>query len=277
MRLKKTQRSGRLRPLIVLCIAALALWLLLGEETTPPSAQHSVSGTNQDILQSSNPVSVKAYALEPLRNTWPTMESARDALTDPGQLLANNYYIVLDGSGSMQERKCSGKRSKMEVAIDTLATFAAELSLDANFGLGVFNRGEVQELIPLGQGQRDQVQRLASRIIPDGTTPLYSAIRLALDRLTDQGRRQLGYGEYNLVVVTDGLASSSQDPTPIVRHIFEQTPVNLHTIGFCVSELHSLNQPNRSIYRSANDPASLSRGLQAVLAEAPAFDVTTFQ
>lgn len=275
--LLRSRRSARWRSLILFGIFAIALWHLFGEETPQPSGQNRLSGTNQDAVQLVMPIDAKAYALEPLRNTWPTLESTGEILTDPHQLLTSNYYVVLDGSGSMKERKCSGRRSKMEVAIDALATVARELSADANFGFGIFNRGEIHELIPLGIGQRDQIQRLASSFNPDGATPLYSALKFALDRLTDQGRRQLGYGEYNLVIVTDGLASSGQDPTPMLQYIFEQTPVNLHTIGFCISDQHSLNQPNRSIYRSANDPASLSRGLQAVLAEAAFFDVTSFE
>ncbi len=276
-RAPNSQRSKRGGPLIVFIAVAVALWFYFSEEASPPSTRSPVSGSNRGSVQPIESTGAKTYALEPLRNTWPAIESAGDALTDPGELLATNYYVVLDGSGSMKDRKCSGSRSKMEVAIDALSTFAGELPPDANFGLGVFSRGEIQELIPLGRGQRDQVQRLASRISPDGATPLYSAIKFALDRLTDQGQRQLGYGEYNLVMVTDGLASSGQDPTSMVQHIFEQTPVNLHTIGFCISDRHSLNQPDRSFYRSANDPTSLSRGLKAVLTEAPAFDVTTFQ
>ena len=273
----RNRLSSRWRYLILFGIFAIALWCVFSKESLQLNSQQTLSGTKQDQVQLVTQKHVKAYALEPLRNTWPTMKSTGDILTDPGLLLAKNYYFVLDGSGSMKERKCSGRRSKLEVAVDALATFAKELSPDANFGFSIFNRGEIHELIPLGSGQRDQVQRLASRFIPDGATPLYSAIKFALDRLTDQGRRQLGYGDYNLVIVTDGLASRGQDPTPIVTYIIEQTPINLHTIGFCISDQHSLNQPNFSNYHSGNDPASLSRGLKAVLAEAPVFDVTKFK
>jgi hypothetical protein len=54
------------------------------------------------------------------------------------------------------------------------------------------------------------------------------------------------------------------------------SPITLHTIGFCIGERHVLNQPGRTIYRAANDAAELRAGLQAVLAEAESFSVSSF-
>lgn len=45
----------------------------------------------------------------------------------------------------------------------------------------------------------------------------------------------------------------------------------LHTIGFCIGEKHSLNQPGRTLYRAADNPEQLRAGLADVLAEAPSF------
>ena len=94
--------------------------------------------------------------------------------------------------------------------------------------------------------------------------------------LIRQGRRQLGYGEYHLIVVTDGQASSGQDPTGVVDEILASSPVVIHTIGFCIGEDHSLNQKGRVLYRTAQNAAELREGLEQVLAEAPDFTVTQF-
>ena len=91
-----------------------------------------------------------------------------------------------------------------------------------------------------------------------------------------QGARQLGYGEYHLVVVTDGEASDGQDPTNVVKVILDRSPIVLHTIGFCIGTDHVLNQPGRSYYVAAESPEQLQQGLSAVLAEAPAFDQSQF-
>jgi hypothetical protein len=96
--------------------------------------------------------------------------------------------------------------------------------------------------------------------------------------LTDQARSQLGYGEYHLVVVTDGEPDpDSEDPTPVVEEILEQSPVVLHTVGFCIDDDHVLNQRGRTFYAAATNPRELREGLQAVLAEADTFDATQFQ
>jgi hypothetical protein len=55
-----------------------------------------------------------------------------------------------------------------------------------------------------------------------------------------------------------------------------ESPVVLHTIGFCIGEAHALNQPGRTYYRAADDPGALRRGLDEVLAESPVFDLTEF-
>ena len=110
----------------------------------------------------------------------------------------------------------------------------------------------------------------------NANTPLRSAVDLAYSRLLDQGRSQLGYGEYHLVIVTDGLASAGQDPTPSVTRVLAESPVVFHTIGFCIGEQHPLNQPGRTYYRSANNPQALQQGLETVLAEAPDFAVSRF-
>jgi uncharacterized protein with von Willebrand factor type A (vWA) domain len=148
----------------------------------------------------------------------------------------------------------------------------------ANIGLAAFDNSGISERVPLGVGNRDALTDALQRIRAGSGTPLNSGIRIGYNRLTDQARAQQGYGEYHLVVVTDGKPEpSSEDPTPVVREILRESPVVLHTIGFCIDASHVLNQPGRTYYASATNPQELQSSLQAVLAEAPAFDVARFQ
>jgi hypothetical protein len=55
-----------------------------------------------------------------------------------------------------------------------------------------------------------------------------------------------------------------------------ETPIVVHTIGFCIGEDHVLNQPGRTFYLAADSREDLERGLDSVLAEAPSFDVAAF-
>lgn len=191
-------------------------------------------------------------------------------------LTARNFYVVFDGSGSMSERACQGDGRKIDQAKAALAVFAKAAPRNANIGLLVFDDKGITERVPLARDNRDEFMRQITAVRPAGGTPLSSAIAQARQRLEQQARRQYGYGEYNLVVVTDGEANSGQDPRGVVNDMLARSPIVLHTIGFCISTNHSLNQRGRTVYRAANDRADIERGLEAVLAEAPQFTADKF-
>jgi Ca-activated chloride channel family protein len=204
---------------------------------------------------------------------WPPPGKVDRMAPDP---ITRNFYVVLDGSGSMNERACQGDGRKMEQAKAALEVFSKAVPRNVNLGLLVFDRGGVSERVPFGTDNRPAFLQQVQATNPSGGTPLRDAIALARQRLEDQGRRQLGYGEYNLGVVTDGDASSGQDPRQVVNDMLVRSPIIIHTIGFCISANHSLNQQGRTVYKAANDRRELERGLEATLAEAPKFTADRF-
>lgn len=205
--------------------------------------------------------------------TWPP--TGQDVAL-VSNLTARNYYVIFDGSGSMSNAACQGDGSKMEQSRVALAAFAQGISKNANLGLLAFDNQGITERIALDTDNREQFTHEVDKVTPSGQTPLADSIRKGREALEQQARRQLGYGEYNLVIVTDGEASSGQDPSGEVDSILRQTPIMIHTIGFCIGTRHSLNQPGRTIYKAANSPDELQRGLDEVLAESPSFDVKQF-
>jgi hypothetical protein len=230
-----------------------------------PAADTSAGGKDQ-----------KAAAGEKaLTPPWPP--ATDQAIAVSKDLFAKNYYIVLDGSGSMEAHACSGNQSKMQAAKAALVAFSASVPADANLGLQVFDSRGVNEWLPLGTDNRQQFARLVSDVRATGETPLFDSVSLAYAKLVEQGRKQLGYGEYHLVIVTDGEANSGQDPTPVVNRVLKESPVVLHTIGFCIGSNHSLNQAGRTIYKPADNPGALRQGLADVLAEAPQFSTMKFK
>jgi len=206
---------------------------------------------------------------------WPFGEDESANIVS-ADLLTTNIYVVFDGSGSMDDAGCSGGQKKVRSAKRALIAFADSLPIDANLGMLAFDRTGITERVALRGRNRQLFKSSVEQVSPGGGTPLKFAIEEAYGRLTDQGKKQLGYGEYHLVVVTDGAASEGQDPTIIVSAVLKDSPVIVHTVGFCISENHSLNQPGRTLYRTANDAKSLQQGLQTVLAESPSFTTTEF-
>ncbi|MBI4349474.1 MAG: VWA domain-containing protein [Elusimicrobia bacterium] len=205
---------------------------------------------------------------------WPRQTGAAPALA--ANLAARNVYVVLVGSGSMGEKGCSGNLTKMEAAKQALAEFAKALPADAQLGLAAFDGAGISERVPLAAGNRDAFLAAVMAVKDNGGTPLKAAITIGVDKLEEAARRQLGYGEYTLVVVTDGVADSGQDPAGVVGDLLERSPVAVHTIGFCIGTNHSLNQPGRTLYKSAQSVSELRAGLGAVLAEAESFDAAKF-
>jgi Ca-activated chloride channel homolog len=262
----------------ILILIALAVAFSVYRKVTAPDPSDTVA-TDVDSVATQDPEpsteSLAPAEVESLTSAWPPVEEGVVAAAAP----TANYYIVLDGSGSMMERECTGSDNtrKIEVAIDSVRRFVAAIPADANVGLAVFDRRDLSERVRIGDGNRGEISQALTRVRAGAGTPLKSAVRLGFERLTAQASAQLGYGEYHLVVVTDGRPDrEDEDPTSVVSDILSTSPVVLHTVGFCIDENHVLNQPGRTYYTAASNPDELQRGLQAVLAEAPSFDSTKF-
>lgn len=244
-----------------LAIASLASLLAACGGSAPPPAATEQVAVAEDVPELQ----------------WPRLDDNSPAPLPMDQVGAANYYLVLDGSGSMGARGCSGNTNKIQAAVVALDRFIGTLPVDANLGFASFDDNGIAERVPLALDNREQVRNALRGTIASGGTPLRSAMQIGVDKLTTQAQRQLGYGEYHLVVVTDGQPDPrSEDPTPVVEDLLATSPIVLHTIGFCIGEDHVLNQPGRTFYIAADSPEQLERGLDSVLAEAPSFDVAAF-
>ena len=186
--------------------------------------------------------------------------------TDP---LKRNFYAVFDGSGSMGG-------NKVVTAKDAFQYFVDQVPEDANIGLLVFDTQGTTERAALGT-TKSEIKAQIEDISAGGGTPLSTAVAYAYEQLTLQGHKQLGYGEYHLVIVTDGAANDEHGLKRTVDNILAKSPVMIHTIGFKIGDTHSLNQPGRILYKSANNFDELAKGLEGVLAESEDFAVLEFK
>jgi uncharacterized protein with von Willebrand factor type A (vWA) domain len=146
----------------------------------------------------------------------------------------------------------------------------------ANVGLVSFHNG-IWSLQPLTPASKDQLISVVQKIQQGGNTPLSAALKASFDMLTKQGIQQLGYGEYTMVVITDGQAKSANRLNKLVHFVLNNSPIQIYTIGFGIGTNHTLNQPGLTQYKPAENLTELQKGLKEVLAEAETFDETEFK
>jgi Ca-activated chloride channel homolog len=182
-----------------------------------------------------------------------------------------NFYFIFDGSGSM-DGNCGGVR-KIDGAKDAVRKFLAKVPQDVNLGLYSFNAQGNQEFVPLGPNNRAKFLEVFSRFDPSGGTPLVGAIRTGVDKLVEQYKKQLGYGEFRLIVVTDGAATDGEVETSTLYAAKYGIPI--YTIGLCIGGDHPLRVYSLS-YRAADNPGDLSKALEEATAEASDFNPTDF-
>lgn len=242
------------------------------------AASSFYDSTNNKSQVSDNNSATKTsdfYALRTADNTWPKISETSVAQVQ--NLMNRNYYLVLDASGSMGDSNCTNGQSKLEVAKAAVVKFIKKIPDNANIGLVIFDGRGTREYTQLGGKRKDGAIKQVMQAYSGGGTPLKTSIEHAYKSLSSQAVKQLGYGEYHLVVVTDGEASNGEEPNYIVQDLLNHSPVVLHTIGFCIKGGHSLNQAGNTFYKSANNPEQLATGLDSVLAEMPDFKVEVFE
>jgi hypothetical protein len=200
-----------------------------------------------------------------------------DDVVDGEVSLARNFYFIFDGSGSMGspppsagDQSFSTKLAGAKWAVEQFMGHVPKK--DVNFGLWIFDRSGEREAVPLGPGNRADFLAAIQASQSGRGTPLARAIHEGVDRLVAQYKQQLGYGEYRLVVVTDGEA----DGIPQAAAYAERFGMPIYTIGFCVGENHPLRAVSVS-YRTANSAEDLRKGLEEAVAELETFDPTEFE
>ena len=196
-------------------------------------------------------------------------------VTAADKIITRNFVIIFDDSGSMGDTDADGNR-KIDTAKNAVVEWSKSVPTGANVGLVSFHSG-VWSLQPLTPTSKEQLISTVLNINTGGKTPLSEAFQTSFDMLTKQGIQQLGYGEYTIVVITDGEANSRSQLNKRVHFVLDNSPIQIYTIGFGIGNDHTLNQPGLTQYKPAENLAELQKGLKEVLAEAETFDETEFK
>lgn len=240
-------------------------------------SQGSAIGTTKTTTSAGSSSNTTEASSVKANVVWPGVAPEDMNVAIDSNLTRSNFMVVYDGSGSMDYASCgSSSPNRHADGVIALKEFVKAVPDDANLGLFVFDGKGMAVRVSLAVGNRDIFLNEIDNISIGQGTPLKSAIKTAYFELKTQAYHQLGYGRYSLVIVTDGEANSGEDPTRIVNDIIDETPVEVHTVGLCFSGRHSLNQPGRTFYTDAQNPAQLIEGLKSVLAETSVDDAAEF-
>jgi Ca-activated chloride channel family protein len=241
----------------------------------------SSTSNNQQPAQSTQSAPAKAAT--------PSQPAAQAPELQGEASLDVNLYVVFDGSGSMDncppippnpnERNYDGHcQRKINGAKEAVAAVVKTLPPHTNLGLYVFDNNGRSERVKLGPNNSTQFLNQVSRIVAGDGTPLGPAMDKGARALEDQYKKQLGYGEYRLVVVTDGMPDYMSDVTKALDGIKKSgVPISIYTIGF------GMNDPNHPLRKAsvtfwaAYTGEQVKDALQKSLSESQDFDPSDFQ
>lgn len=181
-----------------------------------------------------------------------------------------NVVVILDNSGSM-ETQMARSESRMEAAKRSLLAVLKLTPPDANVGVILLNPQELNDywLIPLGPIDRGQTRQAIRNIRAGGPTQLGGAMKLAADALMERRATQK-YGQYKLLLVTDGEATDQREVDLYLPEI-QSRGLLTDVIGVDMGQQHSL-ATRASTYRNAADPASLEKAISAVVLGESSYD-----
>ncbi len=178
---------------------------------------------------------------------------------------SDNVVIVLDDSGSMNERMSGGVK-RIDAAKKAIAFVLKQFPPDTKLGLMLLNgeRSKQHWAIPLEHLSVPQATRRVEAVVADGGTPLGDRMREGADALLRLREKQI-YGNYRLLIVTDGEANDANLLALYLPDVLSRG-LMVDAIGVDMKQDHSLATRVHT-YRRADDDEALSKAVQEVFAE----------
>ncbi len=183
-------------------------------------------------------------------------------------LHTDNIIIILDASGSMNEKfRADQSKSKMDAAKEALKEVLSKVPENTHIGLLVFSGSNVQNdwVYPLGPKNTEQLLAAIELPQPGGGTPLGKYMRIGTNRLLEQREKQYNYGNYRLLIVTDGRAQDEEKVAQYTPEILDRQ-IRVDVIGVDMQTDHLLAKDADS-YRRADNPGELVAAVTEILAE----------
>ena len=177
----------------------------------------------------------------------------------------DSVVIVLDDSGSMNERMSGGVR-RIDAAKNAIKVILKQFPTDTKLGLLLLNgeRAKNHWAIPLEPLSVAQATRRVESVNAEGGTPLGDRMREGADALLQLREKQI-YGNFRLLIVTDGEANDAKLLSLYLPDVLSRGLV-VDAIGVDMKQNHSLATRVHS-YRRADDAQALSKAIEEVFAE----------
>lgn len=180
----------------------------------------------------------------------------------------DNIVIILDASGSMETKfRADETKSKMDAAKEALKEVLAKVPDGTNIGLLVFSGRNIRDewVYPLGPKDTERLIAAINLPQPEGGTPLGRYMRIGANRLLEQREKQYNYGNYRLLIVTDGEAQDNNKVAQYTPEILNRQ-IRVDVIGVDMKTDHRLAKDADS-YRRADNPGELVAAVSEILAE----------
>jgi hypothetical protein len=194
-----------------------------------------------------------------------------------------NLEIILDASGSMKALM-AGKKTRWDVALDTLQQVLAQLPDDFNVGLRIYGHREASTsprtctdselVVPITKLDRKAILSRATSFKPKGETPLvYSALQAPSDL------KSLGGG--TVILITDGEESCKGDPVQAAAELKASgLDIRLNIVGFALTnpktqkDLAGFSQATGGLFFTAQNGDALADAL--LMAAVESFPYTVY-
>ena len=188
--------------------------------------------------------------------------------------------LILDGSGSMWGQ-IEGK-TKIEIAREVVGDMVDKMDVTRPLGLVAYGHRQkgdcedIEELIPVGIGNHDEINSALAAVNPTGKTPLANTAIKVIEQLKASGESA------TIILVSDGAESCGGDLCEVIRKAKEAgIDFVLHIVGFDIGEsdkaaLECAAREGEGVYLDASNADELSAALEQTTELTVETPVTTF-
>ena len=151
-----------------------------------------------------------------------------------GKAVYPEMMFILDASGSMWGK--IGAETKIEAARRVMKEAIPALPEEVKVGLTAYGHNrkgdcnDIEVLVPVGSGDRNDLLTKVEAIKPKGKTPIAGSLRKVTDLLKNKEE------ETTVVLVSDGEETCDDDPCGAVKKL-KESGLNfvLHVVGYGVN------------------------------------------